>query len=252
MALTDYEVAPAARRTMNMFFLVDVSGSMGGEKISAVNDAMRNVLPIVREIGENNADAEIKLSTMVFSNSPKWVDPEPVSANVYQWNDQTALGATALGAACEELNQKLSHRHGVLKSASGSYAPVIILLSDGGPTDNFDAGLAKLSENAWFRHATRIAIAIGNDADVNVLKKFTDNIELVFRVHNIEALKETIKVAVVTSSQINSHSSSVGTGAGLSKADQTAEQMQQELAEAQGVDAATAAAAASINPDEFD
>ena len=87
---------------------------------------------------------------------------------------------------------------------------------------------------------------------MNVLKKFTDNIELVFRVHNIEALKETIKVAVVTSSQINSHSSSVGAGSGSTKAEQTAVQMQQELSEAQGVDAATAAAAASINPDEFD
>lgn len=243
---------PAARRTMNMFFLVDVSGSMAGEKISAVNDAMRNVLPIVREIGENNADAEIKLSTMVFSNNAKWIDVEPVSANVYEWKDQTAIGSTSLGAACEDLNGKLSHRHGVLKSASGSYAPVVILLSDGGPTDNFDAGMAKLRENAWFKHATKIAIAIGNDADVNVLKKFTGDIELVFRVHNIEALKETIKVAVVTSSQINSHSTSIGTGVGATKAEQTAEQMQQELAGAQGVDAATAAAAAAINPDEFD
>ena len=33
MALTDYELTPAARRTLNLFLMIDVSGSMAGEKI---------------------------------------------------------------------------------------------------------------------------------------------------------------------------------------------------------------------------
>ena len=50
MALTDYELTPAARRTLNLFLMIDVSGSMAGEKIAAVNDAVRNVIPIINNI----------------------------------------------------------------------------------------------------------------------------------------------------------------------------------------------------------
>lgn len=259
MALTDYELTPCARRIMNLFFLIDVSGSMDGEKIAAVNDAMRNIIPIIREISGNNPDADIKVSSLAFSNGCHWLNLEPVAASCMQWHDVTADGMTELGGACMELNSKLSHKHGFLKSASGSYAPVVILLSDGGPTDDFDGGLNDLKQNAWFRHATRIAIAIGNDADVDVLKRFTGSIELVFRVHDIEALKTVIKVAVITSSMVSSSSSSVGSVPSASggtvaptKAQLTAQAIAQQLDGTEGIDVAEEAAAASINPDEFD
>ena len=57
-----------AKKTMHLFFMVDTSGSMRGAKIGAVNDAIRNVLPIVREISDYNADAEIKIAALNFSN----------------------------------------------------------------------------------------------------------------------------------------------------------------------------------------
>ena len=90
MALTDYELTPAARRTLNLFLMNDVSGSMAGEKIAAVNDAVRNVIPIINNIGESNPDAEIKLSAMTFSNTVVWQTPQPVSASQLSWSDQTA------------------------------------------------------------------------------------------------------------------------------------------------------------------
>lgn len=97
-----------------------------------------------------------------------------------------------------------------MQAASGSFAPAIILLSDGGPTDDFNSGLAKLKSNNWFKAAIKIAIAIGDDADKDVLKEFTGSIEAVFTVHNIDALKQVIRVVAVTSSQIGSKSSSAG------------------------------------------
>ena len=54
MSLTDYELTPAARRTLNIFLLVDTSTSMSGEKIAAVNDAVRNVIPIINSIAEHD------------------------------------------------------------------------------------------------------------------------------------------------------------------------------------------------------
>lgn len=269
MALTDYELTPAARRTLNLFLMIDTSGSMQGEKIAAVNDAVRNVIPIVNGIGENNPDAEIKIAVMTFDNSINWLTPQPVETSALQWQDQTANGMTCLGGACEELSHQLSHKNGFLKSASGSYAPVIILLSDGEPTDDFNNGMKCLSENAWFKHATRIAIAVGNDADISVLSTFTGNSELVFRVHNIEALKTIIKVAVVTSSMVSSQSSSVscsstipGAAGGASastgstpaptKAQLTADAISEELQGEMGIDVGDDALMNELDIDEFD
>ncbi len=262
MSLTDYELTPAARRILNLFLLVDTSNSMKGEKIAAVNDAVRNVIPIVKSIGEDNPDAEIMLSTLKFNTTVNWTTLQPQPAGDVSWTDCLADGMTAMGAACLELNSKLSHKHGFMNSASGSYAPVIIMLSDGGPTDDFDSAMVTLNKNAWFKHSTRIAIAIGNDADTDVLSYFTGNPELVFRVHNIDALKAVIKLAVITSSQVCSSSASVAvvqtpngsasTGiTNQTKAQMTADAIAEGAAEIEGLDVGDAAMIESMDFDEF-
>ena len=209
MGLLD-ETVSFPRRTMTLFFLIDTSGSMEGNKIGAVNDAVVNVLPMLNDISETNPDAEIKVAALEFSNGVNWLYDEPKLAKDFIWQDVTASGLTSLGAACSELASKLSRSGGFMQSASGSFAPAIILLSDGGPTDDYNTGLAKLKANNWFKSAIKIAIAIGDDADKDVLKDFTGSSEAVITVHNIDALKQIIRVVAVTSSQIGSKSSTAG------------------------------------------
>ncbi len=208
MSLLD-EVVSVPRRTMTLFFLVDTSGSMAGSKIGAVNDAVTNVMPMLNEISESNPDAEIRAAALEFSTGVRWLYSEPKPASEFIWQDVSAGGLTSLGEACLELNSKLS-RSGFMKSASGSFAPAVILLSDGGPTDDYKNGISHLKNNNWFKAAIKIAIAIGEDADINVLSEFTGTSEAVFTVHNIDALKQIIRVVAVTSSQIGSKSSSAG------------------------------------------
>jgi uncharacterized protein YegL len=50
--------------------------------------------------------------------------------------------------------------------------PVLVLISDGQPTDNFEDGLKKLLLEPWGRKSIRVAIAIGEDAKLDVLQKF--------------------------------------------------------------------------------
>jgi hypothetical protein len=50
--------------------------------------------------------------------------------------------------------------------------PVLVLISDGQPTDDFEAGLAALMAEPWARKAVRLAIAMGHDADEEVLQRF--------------------------------------------------------------------------------
>jgi hypothetical protein len=50
--------------------------------------------------------------------------------------------------------------------------PVLVLISDGQPTDDFDRGLRALMREPWGRKAVRLAIAMGHDADLDVLQQF--------------------------------------------------------------------------------
>ncbi len=197
-----------ARRTMVLFFLVDTSGSMYGEKIGSLNDAIRETVPDLKDLSDGNPDAAIKIAVLQFDTDVRWLYPQPVESENFRWNDLQAGGLTSLGGALRELESKL-HKTDYMQEAAGSYAPVIILLSDGGPTDDFAGALDKIKQNDWFRHAIKVAIAVGNDADKNVLAQFTGNSEAVIEVHNKSALKAIIKFVSVTSSQVNSKSSGV-------------------------------------------
>ena len=248
MALLD-DVVSVPRRTMTLFFVIDTSGSMDGNKIGAVNDAVVNVLPMLDEISQTNPDAEIKVAALEFSSGTQWLYTEPKLASEFVWQDVKAGGLTSLGAACVELNNKLS-RNGFMQAASGSFAPAIILLSDGGPTDDFQGGLSKLKSNNWYKAAIKVAIAIGDDADKDVLKDFTGSSEAVFTVHNIEALKQIIRVVAVTSSQIGSKSSTAGD---VTKQDQVIKDVTEAVQDIKGADSAAAPAApAADNYDDWD
>ena len=241
---------PIARRKMILFFLIDTSGSMSGKKIQSVNDAIENVLPIIGEISDENPDAEINIAAMKFSTGVDWVYNEPKEAKDFIWQPVSPEALTSLGEACRELSRKLSRTNGFMPTSTGSgyYAPAIILLSDGGPTDDFQGGLKVLKENSWFKNAIKVAIAIGDDADEDVLKDFTGSSEAVIKVHNSDALKTMIRVIAVTSSQIGSKSSSAGDA---SKQEEVIKEITESVKDTDGAES-TAAPATGDNYDDWD
>ncbi len=241
---------PIARRKMILFFLIDTSGSMSGKKIQSVNDAIENVLPIIGEMSDENPDAEINIAAMKFSTGVDWVYNEPKEAKDFIWQPVSPEALTSLGEACRELSRKLSRTNGFMPTSTGSgyYAPAIILLSDGGPTDDFQGGLKVLKENSWFKNAIKVAIAIGDDADEDVLKDFTGSSEAVIKVHNIDALKTMIRVIAVTSSQIGSKSSSAGDA---SKQEEVIKEITESVKDTDGAES-TAAPTTGDNYDDWD
>ena len=81
-------------------------------------------------------------------------------------------------------------------------------MSDGEPNDKIstEKELANLKNNPWFKNAVKVAVAIGNDADVSVLAEFTGSMESVLTVHTPEALMNVIQFVSITSSKISSQS----------------------------------------------
>ena len=205
--MPDLSPQETPRPIVNLFFLIDTSTSMKEGKIGQVNEAMANVIPIVNEISQDNADAQIRISVLLFSSGAEWLYDEPKKPENFLWKDVTANGLTSLGEACYKLNKKLSRKDGGFMSVSNNYAPVIILMSDGDPTDDFETGIAKLKHNKWFNIALKFAIAIGDDCNIDKLVQFTGNAESVIAVHDIRTLKTVIRLVSVTASQIGSQSS---------------------------------------------
>jgi len=211
MSLID-EVEAVPRKTMVLFFIIDTSGSMNGSKIGSVNVAIEEVVPDIGEISKKNADAQIKIAALQFDSGCRWITSSgPIEADKFRWNYIDAQGVTDFGAACKELNQKLSTKE-FMSEATGSYAPAIILLSDGEPTDDWQSELNNLKQNNWFKNGIKIALAVGDDANHDVLEQFTGNSESVLEVHNHAMLKKMIKFVSVRASQVASKPSQVGGG----------------------------------------
>jgi uncharacterized protein YegL len=211
MSLVDRVEIP--RRVMDFFFIVDTSGSMDGDKIGTVNSAIDEAIPLLKSISDDNPDAEIKVAVLEFSSGAEWVTAGgPLELGDFSWNHMDAGGVTDLGAAYGELADKLSVSHGFMQEATGSLAPVLFLLSDGSPTDNYQVHLKKLKQIGWYKEAIKVAIAIGSDADRDVLREFTGNTETVLTAYDASTLRKIIRFVSVTASKVASKSVPVDSG----------------------------------------
>lgn len=198
------------RKMCPVIFLLDTSGSMDGAPVGAVDSAMENIMPELKSMNDTNADNEIKVALMTFDSDVKWIFgetelllPEDVQNS---WRALKAYGWTSMGAAFRELNDKLSQSHGFMKHASGSVAPVLFLLSDGEPTDDYQSGLKLLRQNPWYKEAMRVAVGYG-DANDQILAEFTGNKETVLHTDNPADLKNLIRFVAITSSRVASQGS---------------------------------------------
>ncbi len=215
------ETEMIARKILPIIYSIDVSGSMGGEKIASVNEAMKETKQILQEVSNDNPDAEIRVAVQTFSSGAKWITKTLEKIENYYWNSIQANGVTDLGAALKGINAKLSKTE-FLSGDIGFNLPVIIFMSDGGPADDWEKQLDKAKQNAYFKKATKIAIAIGDDADTPVLGKLVGNIEAVIKVNDANALKNLIRVvsqtASITGSKVQSgNSEGNSTGADIVK-----------------------------------
>ena len=192
-----------ATRPIHFFWVVDCSGSMYGEKIGIVNNTIQECIPEMRNSADNNPNAQLLIRALQFSSGASWITTSPVPVENYSWEDMEANGLTELGKAFDLLAAQLS----IPPMPARALPPVIVLLSDGQPTDDYKKSLDKLKGMPWFRKAVKIAISIGQDADDDVLIEFAGNKELVLQANNATALAKMIKWASTTSSMVSAPSS---------------------------------------------
>ena len=182
-----------AKRNLPFFILADCSSSMSVDgKIEALNQGVRDAIPEMRRVAGDNPGANVVISVLKFSDGAVWHGAKNQPVETFEWEDLTTDGLTEMGRALEKVADELH----ALPAGTRLLPPVVLLMSDGQPSDDFSSGLRKLLAEPWGKKAVKIAIAIGQDADHGPLQQFIDNREIpVLTANNSDQLVKRIKWA---------------------------------------------------------
>jgi uncharacterized protein YegL len=197
--LSDHLGPRLARKPLQMIWMLDVSGSMSvGGKIEALNYAMSEAITSVRDAALEIPGVQIYGRVITFAHDAAWHVATPTKIEELAWNGvavvergTTEMGA-AIGLAAEAVRDASRVGRGV--------PPALVLVSDGKPTDlrapSFGASLRRLAEDPWGRSASRVAIGIGADADMDVLRRFIGHDEIEpLRADNADELRNYLRWA---------------------------------------------------------
>jgi uncharacterized protein YegL len=178
-------------RPLHFIWLCDCSGSMSIDgKIQALNNAIRQTLPLMQQAANENPNAQVLVRVLKFADGAQWHVSQPTPVEDFRWSDLSASGVTDMGRALSMLAEQMK----MPPMSDRALPPVIVLITDGQPTDDFNGGLKQLMDQSWGKKAVRIAIGVGQDADYEVLQKFIGNSELKpLSANNPDALINRIK-----------------------------------------------------------
>ena len=158
-----------SKRPLPVFLLLDTSGSMSGEKIDVLNQAVNQMINDFRK--ENLSSVDIKISVITFGGNAK-IALDLTSVGDAEIETLTANGSTPLGGALKLASEIINDKE---KVSSKGYRPAVLLVSDGFPNDAWEAEFDSFVNGKRTGKCERWAIAIGNDADRNMLQKFINN-----------------------------------------------------------------------------
>ena len=174
-------------RRLPVYFLLDTSGSMRGEPIQALNNALSGMVNTLRS--DAQALDSLWISIVTYDREVKEIAPlmELVS---FQLPEITCpqSGPTNTGAGLEYIIQQV--KKDVIKGSStqkGDWKPLLFVFTDGKPSD-MPLYREKITEIKNLNFGAVVGCAAGPKADDVILKELTDNV-----VHLDSADSQTLK-----------------------------------------------------------
>lgn len=152
-------------RKLPVYLVLDTSGSMHGEPIQQVRSGVQMLVAALRQ--DPYALETAYLSVITFDSSAKQVVPLTDLVS-FQVPDIDAGGTTSFGEALTLLADRASQE--VTKSTEetkGDWKPMVFVMSDGAPTDDWKKGLDRFRQEKW-------GIVVGcaiNQGDQSVLQE---------------------------------------------------------------------------------
>ena len=150
---------------------------------------------------EDSVRGEIHVAMIAFGGDEAALHQTMVPASRAKWTDLTPRGRTPMGSAFTQTRELLDDAEAVPERA---FPPTLVLVSDGMPTDDWEAPLDALLSSPRGSRALRVAVGIGTDRTAEadeVLRTFSTpgvNVLRTDQVHDIGGLFRWV-TATVTS-----------------------------------------------------
>lgn len=177
-----------------VILLLDVSGSMGGEKINKLYDAVVEMVDDFVDQAEKEVIIEVAIFTFgadVQLHTKYTPVADLKATGIPRF---VANGQTPLGHCLEQAKAYIDDRE---ETDGSNYAPTVVVVSDGEPTDNWRPMLKKFitqSSNADRSYKSqRLAVAIGSGANRDMLEEFTGDPSLVFYAEDASSIADSFK-----------------------------------------------------------
>jgi uncharacterized protein YegL len=175
----DFEVKVS--RKVPVCLVLDVSGSMGDRisfnhsKIDELNKQYLDFLTFVRK--DPRARQICDLSVITFGNEVEVVNGYS-NVEAIKNSEFEAGGPTPLGQAMRKAYDLLELRRSYYKQHDiEHYKPIVFLMSDGDPTDDYAPFAVEFSKKVMEKKLVIIPIMIGKDPSVKALKAFSPKFE---------------------------------------------------------------------------
>lgn len=184
-------------RVLPVIVAVDRSGSMSiNGKIDALNIALGEFIDSLKD--EDTGRVEIRVALFSFGGESATEDAPFSLPEQIAMKDFNAEGRTPMGHAFRLMKSLIEDKERI---SSRSYKPTIVLLTDGIPTDEWESSMNSLINDGRSSKAFRIAMAIGADADRQMLGQFVSSPEYLLEGENARDIRRFFRFVTMSVSQ---------------------------------------------------
>lgn len=168
-------------RKVPMCLLVDTSGSMAtkdGTRLTKIEELNQNIRALIDFISNDpKANRICDLSIISFGGNVKVISGYDHVENIYFENLKPS-GATPLGEAVYKAIELLDlRRHYYRENEIEHYKPILVMMTDGAPTDDYKDAAASLSAMVLEKQVKVFPVGIGMGFEKKILGQFSPVIE---------------------------------------------------------------------------
>jgi uncharacterized protein YegL len=163
----------SSTRKIPICLVLDTSGSMTkGNNIKTLNDNLQGFLSFVRDNPKSRRIADISIVKM-GGGVEVFTEYESID-NIRFDTPFDAYGNTPMGEAMDvALDLLLQRREYYRNNEIEHYKPIILLMSDGFPTDMYQNAAKRTSDMVINKEIKLYPVGIGNEFDAKIMKEFS-------------------------------------------------------------------------------